>query len=471
MTRCQRADDLNNVIPLLSLVAGVIAALLCADPVRPATLPASRASRVADHETPSRPASQVPGGDHETQQAPEKTKIAGADPMSADSSEHWMLMDDGSFTMMLDRQGGPRGDTEIRAPNWWMGMASHRLGPGHFTGQLMLTLDPATVGRCGYTELFQAGETCHGRPLADRQHPHDLTSQLALVWTVSLADRTTLAVAGGPVGEPALGPVAYMHRPSAAGIPVAPLSHHTFDSTHVAMGVATLALERLPFTVEASVFNGREPDENRWNLMDRGPWDSWSARLWYRPSPEWQFQVSTGHLVAPEALEAGDIQRTTASLAWFRQREDGFSAITAGYGQNDKGRDRFNAMFVEATDRRQANEMYARFEALQVETDILATGTSPTPGHSLPTQTVAALTGGAVRQLARVHGFEVGVGADLTAYRVPPALVASHGARPLSFHVFLRVRPSDATGRMWNMTMTGLLMRQGDMSGHRMKGM
>ena len=76
--------------------------------------------------------------------------------------------------------------------------------------------------------------------------------------------------AGGPVGEPALGPVAFMHRASASDIPFAPLSHHTFDSTHIAFGVVTGAVDHGPVTVEASVFNGREPDENRWDFDSAG---------------------------------------------------------------------------------------------------------------------------------------------------------------------------------------------------------
>ncbi len=378
---------------------------------------------------------------------------------AASGRARWTLMKDGAFTLMLNRQGGPLGDTEVRAPNWWMGMASHALGPGTFTGQLMLSLDPATVGTCGYGELFQVGETCDGRPLVDRQHPHDLFDQIALVWRIPITGRTALTVAGGPVGEPALGPVAFMHRPSAGANPVAPLSHHTFDSTHVAMGVATVAIEHGPFAAEASLFNGREPDENRWNLMDRGPWDSWSARVWYLPSEEWQMQVSTGHLVAPEALEPGDIQRTTASVSWLRRRGNRASAVAGGYGRNDKTHDTLNAVFVEGSQAWDRTEVYGRFEALQVETDLLATGTVPGAQHALPNQTVAAGTAGVARRLARTGGFDVSIGADLTVYRVPPDLAATHGAHPVSAHVFLRLQPTDVMGRMRNMTMTGLLMR------------
>src|SRR6185312_16268523 len=102
----------------------------------------------------------------------------------------------------------------------------------------------------GYAELFQVGETLDGRPLVDRQHPHDLFMQLAALWRVPLGDRSGLTLAGAPVCEPALGPAAFMHRASIAEYPFAPLSHHTFESTHSAFGVVTAAVDRGPFVLE-----------------------------------------------------------------------------------------------------------------------------------------------------------------------------------------------------------------------------
>src|SRR5262249_34088513 len=150
----------------------------------------------------------------------------------------------------------------------------------------------ATVGKKGYREIFQAGEEFEGAPLIDFQHPHDLFMQLSGAWRVT-RHGTGITIAGGPSGEPALGPVAFMHRASAAGLPLAPLSHHPFDSTHVSFGVVTAAVDRGRWTFETSVFNGREPDDHRWDF-DFGPLDSISGRVWFRPSSNWDIQVSTG---------------------------------------------------------------------------------------------------------------------------------------------------------------------------------
>ncbi len=376
------------------------------------------------------------------------------------SGDGWQLMYDGLLSVMLNRQGGPRGGTDFKAPNWWMGMLTHRLGHGTLTFTGMASLEPATVGKCGYREIFQAGETCNGQPLVDRQHPHDLTMQLAGAWHVPVTKHARLTIAGGPVGEPALGPVAFMHRPSAAENPVAPLSHHTFDSTHIAMGVITAAVDRGPVIVEASLFNGREPDDNRWNLLDRGPLDSWSARVWIRPSSNWLLQVSSGVLKDPEALEPGNVRRTTTSVEWFRERDDGFTAVTAAYGRNDKAHDSSNAFFVEATRRFGANAIYTRFETVQVETNLLVFDRVPAGPGGIAVAFVVAWTLGDVRDFWKPAGAQVGVGADVTAYGVPEVLQATHGSHPFSLHLFLRVRPpASMMGRMWDMTMTHLVER------------
>ena len=200
----------------------------------------------------------------------------------------------------------------------------------------------------------------------DHQHPHDLFMQLAASWRIPIAGSTGFTVAGGPAGEPALGPVAFMHRPSAADNLFAPLSHHVFDSTHISFGVVTAAVDHGPWIFEASAFNGREPDENRWDF-DFGALDSVSGRVWFRPTASWEFQVSTGHLKDPEPLEPGNVQRTTTSGSWFRRDGDDYTAVTVAYGVNAEDHGRRHAVLGEVTKHFGLTSLYARTEVLQVE--------------------------------------------------------------------------------------------------------
>jgi hypothetical protein len=372
--------------------------------------------------------------------------------MSADNS--WLLMQDGIVFAEFNHQGGPRGGNELVAPNWWMGMASRNTSRGRVTFTGMFSVDPATVGKDGYREIFQAGEALDGRPLIDRQHPHDLIMQLAAVWRLPLNNATGFTLAGGPAGEPALGPVAFMHRPSAADNPTAPLGHHTFDSTHVAYGVVTAAVDHGPWLVEGSLFNGREPDENRWDF-DFGRMDSVSGRVWYRPNAEWEFQASTGRLVDPEELEPGNIVRSTASASWTRKNGAAISSATAGYGRNDTDHGARNAFFVEGARHAGVNTVFGRFEAVQVETALLQTDLVVDGPAADVKNPVLAFTAGGVRDIVSWRGFEGGIGADVTVYGVPGALQPMYSPYPVSVHVFFRLRPpAGSMGRMWNMRMS-----------------
>jgi hypothetical protein len=382
--------------------------------------------------------------------------------MNMGGTAGWKFMQDGMLFAVYNHQGSARGGDEFVAPNWWMGMAARNTSHGQLTFTGMLSLDPATVGQDGYREIFQVGEAFEGRPLIDRQHPHDFFMQLAAVWRVPVTSATGFTLAGGPVGEPALGPVAFMHRASAADNPTAPLSHHTFDSTHVSFGVITAAVDHSRWLVEGSVFNGREPDEHRWDF-DFGRLDSVSARVWFRPNAEWELQVSTGHLKDPEQLEPGNVQRTTASASWTRRNALDFSAVTIGYGRNDTNHGARNAVFVEGSRRDGPYTFYGRFEGLQVETALLLTDVAfegPAPDLTSP---VFAFTAGAVREMLDVSGFRVGFGTDVTLYGVPSSLEPAYGSHPVSFHVFFRLQlPTGPMGKMWNMRMSQ------PMAGHRM---
>ena len=374
--------------------------------------------------------------------------------MKPEQSAGWRLMQDGVVFGLFNHQGGPRGGDEFVVPNWWMGVWTRDRGPHQFGLNAMFSIDAATVGKSGYGEIFQVGESLEGKPLIDRQHPHDFLMQLAATWRRSIGGRPFLTSAGGPSGEPTLGPVAFVHRASAAGLVMAPLGHHTFDSTHVSFGVVTAAVERGRFTFEASVFNGREPDDERWDF-DFGALDSVAGRVWFRPSEGWEVQVSSGKLREPEELVEGDVVRTTTSLSYFRADARGFKAFTGGYGVNAAHGEQRHGVFGEFTVERGANSLFGRAEWQQTETDVLVTGEVSSGEHAEAASPVSAFTIGAARNIASWRGFDGALGGEVVFYRVPDSLTGTHGAHPVSFQLFFRLRlPSTGTARMWNMRMS-----------------
>jgi hypothetical protein len=367
----------------------------------------------------------------------------------------WRLAQDAVVYGLFNHQGGPRGGNAFVVPNWWMGMLTRGSGKHQFGLNAMFSLDAATVGTLGYGELFQVGEAVDGTPIVDRQHPHDLFMQLAASWRVALTPTTALVISGGPSGEPTLGPVAYMHRASAGGLALAPLGHHTFDSTHISFGVIAASVEHGKWTLEGSVFNGREPDEQRWDF-DFAPLDSVAGRVWFRPAPGWEIQFSRGFLKQPEELIQGDAHRTTTSASWFRQTSNTMSAVTAGFGVNSAHGDQRRGGFAEFTVDRGKNEFFGRAELQQVETALLLTGEV---GHDesplVAPEAVAAITLGGARRILAWKRFDGAVAAQAVFYGVPDVLTPTHGSSPVSFQVMFRLRLSTGPmGRMWNMRMS-----------------
>jgi hypothetical protein len=310
----------------------------------------------------------------------------------------------------------------------------------------MGSLDPFMTPPGGTAQLFQTGETFGGVPLVDRQHPHDMFMELAGQYTRPLAPGTALYLYGGPVGEPALGPNAYMHRASAADNAMAPLSHHLQDSTHIAMGVLTAGVQWRRWQLEGSWFRGKEPDENRTNI-DFGPLDSYSGRLSFAPTRNWIMQISSGYLTHPEEREPGDLIRSTASLHYNRPLPFGNWASALVWGQNQSLVEspppvKTGLLLESALDWAEQNHLYGRYE--RVDKEGLVVGI---PGEIGPISRIHALTLGVIRDLNQEPAV-IGIGGDVTLYRLPRELDAAYGTMPLSFRVFVRIRPPRVSHRM-----------------------
>jgi hypothetical protein len=353
----------------------------------------------------------------------------------------WTLSFDGEAYLSANLQERKFRDFhQVEVLNWFMADAMRGVGRGGLMAHMMISLEPFTLRKLGSAEVFQTGETYQRLPLVDYQHPHDLVMGAGLTYAWPAMAATQVQIGASLVGEPALGPPAFMHRPSAEANPTAPLSHHHLDSTHITHGVLTIGVTRGSIGIEASAFHGREPDENRINV-EFGPIDSYSARLsWKRD--HWQAQVSGGHLKFPDPTEFTDVDRFTASIAYsgeFRGRRlDGLLAfgvnrephldVTAPAWLAE------GAWHVTAKDR-----AYARAEL--VDQDILTIGGYDPPDFFHPhfLSRIGALTAGYERHVKRAPAGHFGVGGDATIYYTPANLLDGYG-HPFSAHIYLRYR-------------------------------
>lgn len=373
------------------------------------------------------------------------TGMTPRDPTPADTM--WRPMFLVVARVGYNDQGGPSGDHGIESSNWTMLHVGRSFGRGRLSLMLMNSLEPWTFEKRGSPELFQTGESYRGRPLVDRQHPHDLFMNLSATWRAPIGDAGAWWVQLAPVGEPVIGPSAFMHRASAGENPTAPLGHHWQDSSHITYNVVTAGIGWGALALEGSAFHGAEPDEERTDI-DGGSIDSAAGRVKLVLPGGWSAQASHAYLHEPEALEEGSTHRTTASLHYGAEGDRPFAA-TLLWGRNAEEHGTTDSWLLEgAWQMTPVDHAYGRLEWVEKDRELLQfKGADVHPAVELPRVAgVAALTVGYLRDFFAARAFRVGVGADLTGYRFPSGLETVYGSSPLSWHLFLRVRWGEAHG-------------------------
>jgi hypothetical protein len=377
---------------------------------------------------------------------------SGTDAEPGSTPSEMFMAAKGSWTFMLHgeaflneiQQTGPRGADKLFSTNWLMPMAQRRFGHHMLTWRTMFSLEPATISERRYPELFQQGETAYGLPIVDGQHPHDFFMELAALYDYKVGEKMLLSFYGAPVGDPALGPIAYPHRPSASEDPVAPLGHHLQDSTHISDDVVTVGVAYRSVRLEASGFHGREPDESRWSIQ-AGRIDSWSTRVTVNPAHDWSLQYSIGQLHSPEALQpTEDVRRMTASAMYNVPIHNGNWASMILWGRNQSLSDGNvgTGYLLESTVRfLTRNYAWTRIENVD-RTNELLLGEVALPSGFIERYftRVQAYTGGYDREVGRTKHLSVAIGGQFTLYGVPQVLEPTYGLHPVAVVGIFRVR-------------------------------
>ena len=361
---------------------------------------------------------------------PDTTDHAGIHLMSGD----WTLMAHGVLNLVYDHQSGPRGDDKAFASGMLMGMARRPLGNGTLQFKAMISPDPI-MGASGYPLLLASGETANGTDrLIDRQHPHDFFMELSGSVSQNIGPKSSAFLYAGLPGEPAFGPPAFMHREAIMDSPEAPITHHWLDSTHISFGVLTggIVLDRVK--LEVSRFNGREPDQHRWNI-ETGPLDSTAIRLSWNPTRTLALQGSWGHFVDPEQLEPGvDQKRWSASALWANEVAPGWKlAGTLAWGRKTAHGHSDDAVAAEASVKHDHWTVFGRAEMTENRelTDI----------EDGPAYRVGKASLGVVRNFKIADHFSVGAGGLFSLNFVPDALAPFYGGNnPVGAMGFVRLR-------------------------------
>jgi|tagenome__1003787_1003787.scaffolds.fasta_scaffold20936849_1 hypothetical protein len=361
---------------------------------------------------------------------PDTSEHAGIDVMSGG----WMLMAHGTLNLVYDRQSGPRGDDKAFASGMLMGMARRPLGQGTLQFKAMLSPDPL-MGPRGYPLLLASGETANGRDrLIDRQHPHDFFMELSASVSQDIGHGGSVFLYVGLPGEPAFGPPAFMHREAIMDSPEAPITHHWLDSTHISFGVVTAGVVLDRVKLEVSRFNGREPDQHRWNV-ETGRLDSTAIRLSWNPTRTLALQGSWGHFTDPEQLEPGaDQKRWSASALWANEVAPGWKlARTLAWGRKSAHGHNDDAFAAEASLKHAGWTLFGRGEMTE--------NRELTEQEDGPAYRLGKVSLGAVRDFKVAEHLSIGAGGLFAVNFVPGALAAAYGGRnPTGAMAFIQLK-------------------------------
>jgi hypothetical protein len=347
-----------------------------------------------------------------------------------------MLMFHGVLNGVYDKQEGPRGDETAFASGMLMGMAQRPVGElGTLQLRAMVSPDPL-MGKSGYPLLLASGETADGKtPLVDRQHPHDLFMELSASYSRKLSAGDSAFVYAGLPGEPAFGPPAFMHRLSIMDSPEAPISHHWLDSTHISFGVVTAGFVHDNWKLEASAYNGREPDQHRYDI-ETGPLESTALRVSWNPNANWSLQASWADEKSPEQL-APDIDQTkfsASAIYTVALGDGGWWSSTAAWGRRSSEGVDLDAWVLESA--LKPNAAWTIFgRAERVENDELESA----GGHAGPPRRVGKVAFGAIHDWPLSQHVSFGLGGLYAFDFVPGALANAYGDDPRGGMAFVRL--------------------------------
>lgn len=370
-------------------------------------------------------------------------KSGNCTPLAMAGMPMRMYMLHGNAFLVQNFNGGDRGTNHFSSPNMVMGDIGTSLGDINYINfNFMLTLEKWTYPSIGYPQLLQIGEEDkNGNPYIDAQHPHSSPIMgLTLSDTISLGGRDHFKFYFSPRGQATEGPIAFMHRVTGMANPDAPLGHHVGqDVAHISSTVIGASLNLQKSTLEASIFNGEEPEPTKTDLP-MGSLNSYAFRFIQEFSDNVYAMASMGYSKDPEhdEPEIDEIYRYSASIYYHKKLNHGWmfhNAFIFGvvnfYDQISKLRSFGNEFLFHAMDL--PHSLWGRAEFLE------RGGAQLLIENENETKWIGALTLGYTYDLYQTDYGKIGVGFSATKNFIPSVFDQAYGVDPLSGKVFVQL--------------------------------
>jgi hypothetical protein len=210
------------------------------------------------------------------------------------------------------------------------------------------------------------------------------------------------------------------------------------DYSHVTFGVITVGYFYKRVKIDTSLFNGREPDEKRYDI-DEPRFDSGSIRLSMNPSNNTCLQFSHGYIKEPEVLEPGGEHSPYNRISYLELscflRQHAFNG--AGLGNEQTGPRQGTKFLAEADYQFGENALFTRMEFIKKSGEEL--GLEEEKSRDL--FSISAFTLGIARTIFSSHNVSISIGALCTVSPVERDLGRIYGGVPFSIEGYLRFSP------------------------------
>lgn len=344
---------------------------------------------------------------------------------------------------------GPRGVDQFASANMFMVDAGRSIGARQYINlDLMGTAERWTYPAHGYPALLQIGEErSDGTPYVDAQHPHSSPIMgLTLSDTLALGDKRSIKFYFAPRGESTDGPIAFMHRNSSRDNPDAPLGHHVGqDVGHISSTVLGAQLDLGTWILEASGFNGTEPEPMHVNLP-LGPIDSEAFRVTYVIAPDHRVKASIAQVKQTDPTYPGTTSATRLSASIYDHFDFGSlgpvdHAFIVGSIKRHPTGVSLTSFLDEAVLTRGASDYWGRIELLQRLGSELAIPPTSTGNGIDEKRWVSAITLGYTHWMPWSSWLDAGFGTSITMDVIPDAWASAYGHRtPLTARAIIQLR-------------------------------
>lgn len=225
---------------------------------------------------------------------------------------------------------------KIFSSNNFLFLIKRKTSKNRFNLRTILSLEPKSIGPCGYPLLFsKAGTADHITLLINRFPAHDFTNEISFDYSYFYDELKYSFIYLALPGTAALGPLP-VQRISSFYIPEGPITYNFLDSTHISYGVIDFGIRFDFMQLEASIFNGKLSEINHWHFK-KPNLNSFSTRLSFYFNENFIAQVSYGHIKNPYEFEPDvNIDRITASISYNQNwGRNNFFQATFAWGRNN----------------------------------------------------------------------------------------------------------------------------------------